>query len=163
LAAGIPPARVIFHCNSATGRNLTDGIRLGIGQFIVDSERSAAMLAACTEDPQHVLVDVTCDEADGLVAAAHAEEALTVTGLYREAENVEDAVVPMLERMADVRRRRGLLVRRIGVSVPGRHARSPELLAAAICDVVEDGCARFRLPQPTVTVFPDWIALTQGV
>lgn len=162
LAAGVPPARVILHCNGATGRTISDAIRLGVGQFIVDGARSAAMLAACADDPQHVVVDVTCNDGDELVAAAHAAEPLTVTGLYREAETVEDAVAPMFECMADARRRRGLLMRRIGVAVPGQQSRSPDLLAAAICDAVEDGCARFRLPRPAVTVFPDWIALTHG-
>ena len=162
LAAGVPPARVILHCNGATGRTISDAIRLGVGQFIVDNERSAAMLAACADEPQHVVIDARRREADELLAVAHAAEPLTVTGLYREADSVEDAVASMFECMADARRRRGLLVRRIGVAVPARHSRSPESLTSAICDAVEDGCAQYRLPRPAVTVFPDWIALTHG-
>ena len=162
MSAGLYPARVMFHCRSATGRTVTAALGLGIGMCIVDSESAAVQLGACAERPQQVLVDVTGGDSDGLIAAVLAEDQLRLTGIYREADNPEDAVMPVLEHMADVRSRRGLLLSRIGVAVPGWHPRSPKSLAAAICGAVEDGCARFRLPRPAVTVFPDWLALTHG-
>ncbi len=129
-----------------------------IGQLIVDSE-STTVMVGCAEEPQHVLVDVTGDKTDGLVAAVLAEAPLTLTGLYREAKRAEDAVLPMLEHIADVRRQHGILLRRIAVAMRGEPT-SPEQLAEDIRDVIEDGCARLRLPRPALTVFPDWIALT---
>ena len=163
MSVGVAPALVMFHCNSATGRTINDAVGLGIGQFIVDSQSAAVMLGACADRPQHVLVDITCGDTDGLVAAVLAEEQLTLTGFYGEADNPEAAVLPILEHMADVRRRRGLLLSRMGVAVRGEHSTSPESLAEAICDAVEEGCARFRLPRPALTVFPDWIALTHDM
>ncbi len=51
---------MIFHCAGATGRTIHDAIGLGVGQFIVDSESDGhAMLGACADRPQPVLVDVT--------------------------------------------------------------------------------------------------------
>jgi diaminopimelate decarboxylase len=163
MSVGVSPARVMFHCNSATARTINDATSLGIGHFIVDSQSAAVMLGACADRPQHLLVDVTCGGADGLVAAVLAEEQLTLTGFYSEANNAEDTVLPMLEHMADARSRRGLLLSRIGVAVRGPRSTSPESLAEAICDAVDDGCARFRLPRPTLTVFPDWITLTHDM
>lgn len=163
MSAGIRPARVMFHCANATGRTINDAITLGIGQLILDSPRGAAMAGACAEEPQNVLVDVTGGEADETIAAVLAEENLTLTGLHCEADNPEDAVVRMLELMADVRCRRGVLLTRIGIALHGDQATSPDTQARVISDAIEEGCARFRLPRPALTVFPDWIALTHDM
>lgn len=163
MSAGVSPTRVMFHCSNATGRTISDALRLGIGQFVVDSEMAAVKLGACAEGPQHVLVDMTRGQADGLVAAVLAEQQLTLTGLYCAANKREDAVLPMFAQVADVRRRFGILLSRIGVAVDQSQPSSPELMAEAICDAIEEGCARFRLPRPALTMFPDWISLTHGV
>jgi diaminopimelate decarboxylase len=163
MSAGVAPARVIFHCNNATGRTITDALSVGIGQFIVDSESGVVMLGACADRPHDVLVDVTGGGTDGLVAAVLAEHQLTLTGFYSEADNAADAVLPVFERLADVRSRRGLLLRRIGVAVRNGRLTSPESLAEAIREAVDEGCARFRLPRPSLTVFPDWITLTHDM
>jgi Pyridoxal-dependent decarboxylase, pyridoxal binding domain len=163
MSAGVSPAHVIFHCRDATGRTITDALGVGIGQFIVDSESAAVKLGACSERPQRVLIDVTCGQDSGLVDAVVGEEMLTLTGLYSDADNPEVAVQSMLEHIADVRSRRGPLLCRIGVAVRDEQSMSPEVLADAICQAVEDGCARFRLPRPALTVLPDWIALTHDI
>jgi diaminopimelate decarboxylase len=162
MSARISPAHVMFHCHGATGPTISRAIGLRIGQLIVDSESATVMVGACAEEPQHVLVEVTDDKTDGLVAAVLAEVPLTLTGLYREAERPEDAVFPMLEHIADVRRRHGILLRRIAVAMRGEPT-SPEQLAEDIRDVIEDGCARLRLPRPALTVFPNRIALTRDL
>jgi diaminopimelate decarboxylase len=163
MSAGVAPARVIFHCNNATGRTITDALSVGIGRFIVDSESGVVMLGACADRPHDVLVDVTGGGTDGLVAAVLAEHQLALTGFYSEADNAADAVLPVFERMADVRSRRGVLVSRMGVAVRNGRATSPESLAEAIREAVDEGCARFRLPRPSLIVFPDWIALTHDM
>ena len=163
MSAGIHPKRVMFHCANATGRTINDATILGVGQFILDSPRGAAMVGACAEQPQNVLVDVTGGEADETIAAVLAEENLTLTGLHSKAKNSEDAVAQMFERMADVRCRRGLLLTRIGVALHGGQSSSPETQSQLICDAIEEGCARFRLPRPALTVFPDWLALTHDM
>lgn len=163
MSAGIAPARVMFQCGNATGRTIHDAINLGIGQYIVDSESAVAMLGACADQSQHVLVDVTCSQGNELVAAVLAEKHLALTGYHSEADNPEDSVLRMMKHMADVHCRRGLLLTRIGVAVRGVQSASPEAVAAAIEDAVEEGCARFRLPRPALTVFPDWIALTHDM
>ena len=71
------------------------------------------------------------------------------------ATNVKAAV-------ADVRARYGLLLSGVGLALRGGQS-SPESLAQTISDAVEEGCARFRLPRPALTVFPDWIALTHDM
>ena len=161
MSARLSPGRVLFHCNGTAGRTLTDALGLGIGQFIVDSESAAVKLGSCAERPQHVVVDVSGGEADGLVAAVLAEEQLTMTGFYAEADDLHTAVSAMFEHAADARSRHGVLLSRIGIAVHIGWSNSPEWLAEEISFAVEDGCARFRLPRPAVTVFPDWNALTR--
>lgn len=161
MSAGVAFARVMFHCNGATGHTITDALGLGIGQFIIDSENGAVMLGACADRPQRVLVDVTGSRTDEAVRAVLAEEQLSLTGFYAEADNPAHAVLSMFERMADARSRRGLLVSRMGVAV---HGTCPnETVATTINDAVEEGCERFRLPRPALTVFPDWLALTHDM
>jgi len=163
LSAGIAPVRVIFHCASATGRTLYDALSLGVGQFIVDSENAAAMLGACAERPQHVLVDVTSGAPGWLFKAVLAEERLTMTGLYSELGYPEDGVLRMLEHLSDVRSRHGMLVSRIGIAIRGGHSSPVEAVAERVVKALDDGCARLRLPRPALTVFPDWTALTHDL
>ena len=163
LSAGIAPVRVILHCTGATGRTLYDALSLGIGQFIVDSENTAAMLGACAQRPQHVLVDVTSGAPGWLFKAVLAEERLTMTGLYSELGYPEDGVLRMLEQMSDVRSRHGMLLSRIGIAIRGGHSSPVEAVAERVVSAVDEGCARFRLPRPALTVFPDWTALTHDL
>lgn len=116
MSASVAPRRMIFHCAGATGRTIHDATGLGVGQFIVDSERAPAMLGACADRPQHLLVDVY-----------------------------------------------GVLLSRVGTVIRGGHQLPVESLATAIDGAIEDGCARYRLPRPALTVFPDWIALTHDM
>jgi hypothetical protein len=163
MFAGVHPARVMFHCANATGRTINDAITLGIGQFILDSPKAAAMAGACADQPQNVLVDVTDGEAAMTIAAALAEENLTLIGLHSEGNDPELAVMRMFEHMADVRCRRGLRLTRIGVALHGGLSTSPETQARLISESIEEGCARFRLPRPALTVFPNWLALTHNM
>jgi len=154
---------VILHCANATGRILYDALSLGVGQFIVDSENAAAMLGACAQRSQRVLVDVTSGAPDWLFKAVLAEERLTMTGLYSELGYPEDGVLRMLEHISDVRGRHGMLLSRIGLAVRGGHSSPVEAVAEKVADALDDGCARFRLPRPALTVFPDWTALTHDL
>ena len=163
LSAGITPARVILHCTGATGRTLYDALSLGVGQFIVDSENGATMLGACAQRSQQVLVDVTSGAPSWLFKAVLAEERLTMTGLYSELGYPEDGVLRMLENMSDVRSRHGMVLSRIGIGVRGGHASPVEAVAERVASALDDGCARFRLPRPALTVFPDWTALTHNL
>jgi hypothetical protein len=86
-----------------------------------------------------------------------------MTGLYSELGYPEAAMLRMLEQMADVRSRHGILLSRVGVVVRGRHALPIESMAEAIGDAIDEGCARFRLQRPALTVFPDWTALTHDM
>jgi diaminopimelate decarboxylase len=163
MSAGITPRRMIFHCAGATGRTIHDAIGLGVGQFVVDSESAAAMLGACADRPAQVLVDVTSGAPDWLFKAVLAEERLLMTGLYSELGYPVDAVLRMLDNVADVRSRYGVPLSRIGVVMRGGQLTSPQSLADAIGDAIDEGCARYRLPRPALTVFPDWIALTHDM
>ena len=163
VSAGVAPRRMIFHCAGATGRTIHDATGLGVGQFIVDSERAAAMLGACADRPQQVLVDVTSGAPDWLLNAVLAQERLVMVGLYSELGYPDDAVLRMLGHIADVRSRHGTLLGRIGIVVRGGHSLPVESVADAIDDAIDDGCARFRLPRPALTVFPDWTALTHDM
>lgn len=163
MSAGVAPRRMIFHCAGATGRTIHDAIGLGVGQFIVDSESAAAMLGACADRPQPVLVDVTSGAPDWLFKAVLAEERLVMTGLYSELGYPQDAVLRMLEQIAEVRRRHAILLSGIGVVVRSGPSLPVESVAEAIGDAIDDGCARFRLPRPALTVFPDWTALTHDM
>ena len=164
MSAGIAPRRTIFHCAGATGKTIHDAIGLGVGQFIVDSESAVAMLGACADRPAHVLVDVTSGPPDSLFKAVLAEERLLMTGLYSELGYPVDAVLRMLENTADVRASYRVLISRIGVVMRGGQSTSPQCLAEAIGDAIDAGCARYRLPRPALSVFPDyWISLTHDM
>jgi diaminopimelate decarboxylase len=163
MSAAVAPRRVIFHCAGATGRTIHDATGLGVGQFIVDSESAAAMLGACADRPAHVLVDVTSGAPEWLLKAVLAEEQLLMTGLYSELGYPGHAVLRMLEHIADVRSRHGILLSRIGIVVRSGHSLPVESVAEAIEDAIDDGCARFRVPRPALTVFPDWTALTHDM
>jgi diaminopimelate decarboxylase len=163
LSAGIAPVRVILHCTGATGRTLYDALSLGVGQFIVDSENAAAMLGACAHQTQHVLVDVTSGAPGWLFKSVLAEERLTMTGLYSELGYPEDGVTRMLEHLSDVRSRHGMLLSRIGIAIRGGHSSPVEAVAERVLGAIDEGCARFRLPRPALTVFPDWTALTHDL
>jgi Pyridoxal-dependent decarboxylase, pyridoxal binding domain len=174
MSASIPLKRVMFHCANATDRTITDALDAGIGQFIVDSESRAVKLGACAVQPLPVLVDVTDLQSGAVTAlsslrasgssqAVRAEEYLDLAGVYREAGTPEDAVLPALEIMAELRVRDHILPSRLAVALHPECSTSPESLAEALSDAVEEGCARYRLPRPALTVFPDWTALTHGV
>ncbi|MBV9512889.1 MAG: hypothetical protein JO280_02425 [Mycobacteriaceae bacterium] len=163
MSAGVAPKRVFFHCAGATGRTIHEVIGLGVGQFVVDSERAAAMLGACADRPERVLVDVTSGAPDSLFKAVLAEERLSMTGLYSELGYPEATVPRMLEHCAELRRRHGMLLTRIGIVARGGHALPVESAAEAISDAVSEGCARLRLHPPSLTVFPDWMALTHDM
>ena len=86
-----------------------------------------------------------------------------MTGLYSELGYPEDGVLRMLEQMSDVRSRHGMTLSGIGIGIRGGHASPVEAVAERVADALEEGCARFRLPRPALTVFPDWTALTHDL
>jgi hypothetical protein len=159
LSARIAPARVIFHCGDARGRAIHEALELGVGQFIVDSHTGVAMLAACAERPQSVLVDVSSYAENDVITRVLDEERLTLTGLYAEQDSPQEAVKRLAEQMADIRHRHGVLLCRMAVGVRGaRHSLNAS--AQSVDDTLEAGCARFHLPRPMLTICPDWSALT---
>jgi hypothetical protein len=159
LSAGIAPARMHFHCGEARGRAIHDAVGLGVGQFVLDSHTGVAMLAACAERPQRVLVDISPYAEDGVIASVLREDRLTLAGLYSEYDSPEDAVLRLVEQSADIRHSRNVLLCRMALGIRGSHE-SLESLAESIDDTLEDSCARFRFPRPALTVCPDWAALT---
>ncbi len=68
-----------------------------------------------------------------------------MTGLYSELGYPQDAVLRMLEQIADARHRHAILLSGIGVVVRSGRSLPVESVAEAIGDAIDDGCARFQV------------------
>ena len=163
VSAGIRPARVVFRCAGAANSTISDGIGLGFGQFIVASHHDVAMLGACAQRPQRVLVDVTTEPVDDLAAAILADGRLDLVGVHSTIDRADGcgAVERALAQMSYLRHHDGMITTRLYLAVDERPAGGTlSSLAGAIDDAVDEGCARWRFPRPEPVIAPDLAILT---
>lgn len=149
-------AQVVLRCGGAV-EPIRGALAVGVHRFVVSTEHHIEILAGCAQADTLVHVD-----ADGPPMTAAG--CLDVIGLHCDvpASGPLDwcaATQRLLSRMALMRTHGAALTR---ISLTGGPAdiwmqgNKPTLraIAAAVDDAIDDGCARWRLPRPSVTFAP---------
>lgn len=156
-AGGVRLRQVVLRCDrhAATIRRAA---ALGVTRFLVTTDRHVDVLAACPAPTKHVYLDERGPAVLG-------ERRLDVVGVHTDVDVSQDpaqwaaAAERLLNRTA-LLRDCGLSLTRISLSGGsagiwlGGHTRQLRRIAAAVDDALDEGCARWRLPRPAVTLTP---------
>lgn len=153
---GVRPGQVVLRCGRAA-EPILDALDLGVNRFVVSCERHVDVLMACAHHDTYVHVDDECPAVVG-------EGCLAVIGLHcdvRASGPLDWGVAAgrLLGRIAQLRTDGSALTR---ISLTGgstavwMEGDKGELkaIAAAVDDAIDEGCARWRLPRPSVTFAP---------
>jgi diaminopimelate decarboxylase len=164
MLAGVHPVRIIMHRDGPSAAPIRRAVNAGVGRFVIGSTQQVAVLASCTSGPQRVLIDVTTDPADELVAAVFSQRRLNLVGLHYQLggpsvgiADYAQVVERMIAQMAQIRRRYGVILTRLSVAggdVLCNEVAGPRRVAEAIEDALDDGCARWRFPRPLLGLSP---------
>jgi diaminopimelate decarboxylase len=165
LAAGVLPQRIIGH-----GSAMSQVAEAGAGRFVVNSGQQVGALKGAAPDRRRVLVDMTDQDADDLVAAVVAGAGLDLIGVHRRlrgGENGRAVVRAMIAAMRGSAGRYNIIPARlslgnVGAADWGCERDDLAAIAAAIDDAVEDACIASRFPSPAVNVAPPFAALMPG-
>jgi hypothetical protein len=156
-AAGVAPEQVVWQCGpSAIG--ISGALSCGVTRFVASAPGQLNTLADLAPGLASVHLDHGC------VVAGQPSEAVGVIGMHCCVDTSAPlrwggAVELLLGRIAALRRL-GVDVTRIslvgGPADAWLRADKPELtaLASAVDDAIDDGCARWRLPRPGLTLGP---------
>lgn len=157
-ASGVRPARVVLRCGPVT-QTLRAAAGRGITQFIVSTERHVDVLAACAQDAP---ISVYLDDHGPVVIG---ERRLNVIGIHCDVDDSSGALEwgAAAERLlcrTALMRTCGLPLTRISLAGGsastwlGGGGQELTAIAAAVDDALDEGCARWRLPRPAVTLAP---------
>lgn len=162
VAKGISPPRLVMHCDDATARPIRLAVNAGVGRFVVHSAQQIALLASCARRPQRLLVDVTSQSADVLVAEVMARQRLDLIGLHcRLGDAGRDAagggLREMIAQMSWIRSKHDVILTR--VSIAEFHAAEVgcdrsylRVVSDDLDEAIDDACARYRYPRPALVV-----------
>ncbi|MGK2902513.1 MAG: hypothetical protein ACSLE7_06490 [Mycobacterium sp.] len=152
---GVQPDQVVLRCGAAA--SIQGAVALGVNRFVVCSDRHVDVLMACARRGTVVHVDDQCPAVAG-------EGCLNVVGLHCDVEasgplDWGAAAERLLGRIALMRTGGSALTR---ISLTGGPAAiwiegdKSELraMASTVDDAIDEGCARWRLPRPSVTFAP---------
>lgn len=153
--SGVAPEQVVWRCG-ATAVSISGALTSGVTRFVACTEHHLEVLAAFSGGTAAVHLDLGCP-----VAGA---DMLGVIGMHCEIRSSEPddwaaAAGRLLGRLASLRSR-GAEVTRIsllgGSATPWLRADKQELtsIASAVDEAIDDGCARWRLARPAVTLGP---------
>ena len=164
LTAGIPASRIVMHDDGITAAPIRRAVNARVGRVVVGCRQQAAVLAACADRPQEVVVDVSGGCCAAVIAAVLGHPRLELVGLHaRLAPDATtaayaDAVARMIAQMAHIRREHGVILTRVslaGGTVLYDSAPATSVLrglASNLGDAFDDSCARFRFPRPAMTL-----------
>ncbi|MDX1888495.1 hypothetical protein [Mycolicibacterium sp. 050158] len=153
--SGIRPSQIVFRCGTRTD-TVRRAVKLGVFRFVVCTPAQIAGLTACTERTSYLYLD----EHSPLVLG---DRRLRVIGLLGEVDDSDGAVEwasvaeRLLCRMA-LLKTCGNPTRRIMLSGGSTDiwlkGQVPQLtsIAHAIDDALREGCERWQLPRPAVTL-----------
>lgn len=156
-AGGVRPVHVVLRCSRGT-ETLRRAAASGVVRFVVSTDRHVDVLTGCPQPTKHVYLD---DQGPAVVG----ERRLDVVGMHCDVDEERGiaawsaATERLLSRMALVRSC-GLMLTRIsltgGSTEPWLSGNTRELaaIASAVDDALDDGCARWRLPRPAVSLGP---------
>lgn len=157
VAAGTRPVHVVLRCDPGP-ETVRWAARLGVTRFVVSAERHVDALTRCPETSKFVYLD---EQGPAVLG----ERRLDVVGMHCDVtqpdrpEEWAASVERLLARMALMRTWGSVLTR---LSLAGGQASAwltgdagqARAIAAAVDDALDDGCARWRLPRPAVTLAP---------
>lgn len=155
--SGIRPIHVVLRCSPVTG-TIRRAAELGVVRFVVSADRHVAVLAGCSQPSTFVYLD---DEGPVVLG----ERRLDVIGLHcdvgdsRGAQQWGAATERLLDRMGLMQTCGSRLTR---ISLAGGSATTwlsgdtdeLRVIASAVDDALDAGCARWRLPRPAVELAP---------
>lgn len=153
---GVRPAQVVLRCGG-TAELIVGALNLGVNRFVVSCEQHVDVLMACAHHDTYLHVDDECPAVVG-------QGCLDVIGLHCDVEasgplDWGAAAGRLLGRIAQLRTDGSALTRisltggPMAVWIEGDKAEL-KAIAAAVDDAIDEGCARWRLPRPSVTFAP---------
>jgi diaminopimelate decarboxylase len=153
---GVRPGQVVLRCGR-TAEAIVDALDLGVNRFVVSCERDVDVLMACAHHDTYIHVDDECPAVVG-------QGCLDVIGLHCDVGGSGPldwgaAAERLLGRIAQLRTDGSALTRisltggPMAVWMQGDKAEL-KAIAAAVDDAIDEGCARWRLPRPSVTFAP---------
>lgn len=168
VSAGVVPQRIIVHGSDQRASEISRAIEAGAGRYVVNSRQQVKALAGSVPHRRRILVDVTDEDGDELVAAVIAGVGLDMIGVHRRLRSGDGGRAAVREMIAEIRgfaRRYNIIPARLSlgeVDVADWDCAPDDLtaIAAAIDDAVEDGCIASRFPSPAVNIAPSRAALS---
>jgi hypothetical protein len=159
ISSGVAPSRLVVFGDRAQWGPIRCGVNAGVRQFVVDACEQVPILERCTRRRQQVLVDVDTENAADAIAAICQSDRLELVGLHGQlharstgAHQYAGAVAAMTAQMAQLHVRRGRVLSRLSLAGPVWN--SPRVVAAVIQTAVEDSCARYHFPRPSLAFTP---------
>lgn len=153
---GVRPAQLVLRCGR-TADPIVGALDLGVNRFVVSCERNVDVLMSCAHHDTYVHVDDECPAVAG-------KGCLDVIGLHCDVEasgplDWGAATGRLLGRIASMRDGGSALTRISLTGGPvalwiGGDKAELRAIAAAVDDAIDEGCARWRLPRPSVTFAP---------
>jgi hypothetical protein len=159
ISSGVAPSRLIAFGDRAQWGPIRCAVNVGVRQFVVDACEQVPILERYTRGRQQVLVDVNTENAAGAIAAICESGRLELVGLHSRldarstgAHRYAVAIAAMTLQMAQLQLRRGLVLGRLSLAGPVWN--SPRVVASVIQTAVEDSCARYHFPRPSLAFTP---------
>lgn len=153
---GVRPAQLVLRCG-ATDEPIVGALDLGVTRFVVSCEQHVDVLVTCAHHDTYVHVDGECPVVQGRgyldVIGLHCDVAASGPLGWGAAAEV------LLGRIAQLRCGGSALTRisltggPVALWIDGDKAEL-KAIAAAVDDAIDEGCARWRLPRPSVTFAP---------
>jgi diaminopimelate decarboxylase len=153
---GVRPSQLVLRCGGGA-EPIVGALNRGVSRFVVTCEKHVDVLAACAHHDTYLHVDDECPSVAG-------EGCLDVIGLHCDvqASGPQDwgaAAERLLSRIAQLRTDGSALTRisltggPIAVWIDGDRTEL-RAIAAAVDNAIDEGCARWRIPRPSVTFAP---------
>ncbi|BBY31143.1 hypothetical protein [Mycolicibacterium sediminis] len=155
LSRGIRPNQLVFRCGPVTD-SIRRAVNLGLTRFVVDTSQHIASLSRCAQRTRYLYLDARSPLVLG-------DRRLRVIGLHADVDASQGAVEwsAEAERLlcrAALLKTCGSPVRRIvlrgGSSEPWLTGGAEQLtvIAAAVDDALREGCERWQVSRPAVTL-----------
>ena len=155
LSRGIRPNQLVYRCGPVTD-STRRAVNLGVTRFVVGTSQHIASLSRCAQRTKYLYLD-------GRSPLVFGDRRLSVVGLHADVDASEGAVewAAEAERLlcrAALLKTCGSPVRRIvlrgGSSEPWLTGGTQQLtvIAAAVDDALREGCERWQVPRPAVTL-----------
>jgi len=160
ISTGIEPSRIVMHGDRQQWGPIRCACNADVRQFVVNSEAQVPVLEYYGPRHQQVILDVDTGNFDDTMDAICESDRLELVGLYGRLD-ARAAMAPhryagvvdaMVERMADVRRRRGTIP--CSISLAGPVGDSPRTVSAVIDAATEAACRRWHFPRPRLAFTP---------